>query len=31
MEDERIVQLFFDRDESALSEVENKYGAYCRR
>ena len=29
MEDERIVELFWARDEGALAEVEAKYGRYC--
>ena len=29
MEDERIVKLYLDRDESAISESEAKYGIYC--
>ena len=28
MEDERIIALYFDRDESAISETKTKYGAY---
>lgn len=30
MEDERIVGLFWQRDERALTETETKYGSYCR-
>lgn len=30
MEDKRIVELFFARDESALGETEKKYGGLCR-
>ena len=30
MEDSRIVELFRERDEAAVSEAESKYGAYCR-
>lgn len=30
MEDERIVELFWQRDERALAETESKYGSYCR-
>lgn len=30
MEDERIIELFNARDESAIVESELKYGAYCR-
>lgn len=29
MEDERIVALYFSRDEKAISETEKKYGKYC--
>ena len=29
MEDEQIVQLYWDRSESAIVETERKYGAYC--
>ena len=28
MEDEKIVALYFDRDESAIAETKTKYGAY---
>ncbi len=31
MEDEKIVQLFWDRDEKAIDESSEKYGAYCFR
>ena len=30
MDDNRIIKLYFMRDENALKETENKYGAYCR-
>ena len=30
MEDNRIVELFWQRDEQALAETETKYGSYCR-
>ena len=30
MEDERIVDLYWARDERALAETESKYGGYCR-
>ena len=30
MDDSEIVRLFFERDETALSEVSKKYGKYCR-
>ena len=29
MDDARIVELFWQRDESALTETETKYGRYC--
>ena len=29
MEDERIILLYWDRDEAAISESSMKYGAYC--
>ena len=29
MEDEKIIELFWQRDETALTEVENKYANYC--
>lgn len=29
MNDENIVKLYFSRDEDAISESSNKYGAYC--
>ncbi len=29
MEDTRIVELFFSRDEHAIAETEKKYGQYC--
>ena len=29
MEDERIVELFWQRDEDAVTQTERKYGAYC--
>lgn len=29
MEDVKIVQLYWDRNESAISETANKYGNYC--
>lgn len=29
MEDERIVALYWQRDEAAISESKTKYGAYC--
>lgn len=31
MEDGRIIELFFERNETALKEVSKKYGAYCSR
>ena len=30
MEDKEIVKLFFARDETALIQLGNKYGSYCR-
>ena len=29
MEDERIVMLYWQRDESAIRETKMKYGKYC--
>ena len=29
MEDSRIVELYWDRDETAISESSAKYGGYC--
>lgn len=29
MESNKIIQLFFDRDEAAIAAVSEKYGAYC--
>lgn len=29
MEDEKIVMLYWERDENAIRESENKYGKYC--
>ena len=29
MNDARIVQLYFDRDEQAISVTAEKYGKYC--
>ncbi|MBQ9268730.1 MAG: RNA polymerase sigma factor [Oscillospiraceae bacterium] len=29
MEDEKIIALFFDRDEQAIFETREKYGPYC--
>lgn len=29
MEDVKIIQLYWDRDESAISETAMKYGSYC--
>ncbi|MBR6796039.1 MAG: sigma-70 family RNA polymerase sigma factor [Clostridia bacterium] len=31
MEDNRIIDLFFERSEQALSELSNKYGSLCHR
>ena len=30
MEDKEIVQLYWDRDERAISESDGKYGPLCR-
>ena len=30
LEDNRIIELFFERSEAAISETEKKYGQYCR-
>ena len=29
MKDEKIIELFFARDEEAIKETEKKYGALC--
>lgn len=29
MEDKQIIELFFERSESAISEVQKKYSSYC--
>lgn len=29
MEDEKIIQLFWDRDQAAIAESDRKYGNYC--
>lgn len=31
MKDEKLIQLYFDRDESAVRETEEKYGKLCRK
>ena len=31
MEDNQIIELYFSRDESALTETANKYGTFCLR
>lgn len=31
MTDQRIIELYFDRDEAAIQETEIKYGRYCRK
>ena len=31
MEDAKIVQLYFDREETAISETQNKYGKYLMK
>lgn len=30
MEDERIIDLYWERSEAAISETSKKYGPYCR-
>ncbi len=30
MEDEKIVELYWQRDENAIRQTEQKYGGYCR-
>lgn len=30
MEDNHIIALFFERDQAAITETQQKYGAYCR-
>lgn len=30
MEDKRILELYFARNESAIAETDRKYGSYCR-
>ena len=30
MEDEKIVAMYWDRDEQAIAESKKKYGSYCR-
>ena len=30
MEDEKIIDLYWERSERAIAETERKYGAYCR-
>ena len=31
MEDRKIIELYLSRDERAIAETRNKYGAYCHR
>lgn len=31
MEDQKIITLFWDRDEGALAAVQEKYGSYCHQ
>jgi len=31
LQDEDILALYFERNETAVAETENKYGAYCRQ
>ena len=30
MEDDRIIALYWERKEEAISETDRKYGSYCR-
>lgn len=30
MEDTKIIELYFDRDETAITETDKKYGPYCK-
>ena len=30
MEDSKIIDLYFERNEAAITETDQKYGAYCR-
>ena len=30
MEDKKIIELYFARNEQAIAETDRKYGAYCR-
>lgn len=30
LEDDRIIELYFQRDETAISVTQERYGAYCR-
>ena len=30
MEDQKIIALYHNRDESAITETDRKYGVYCR-
>ena len=29
MEDDRIIELYWQRNEAAIAETQNKYGHYC--
>ena len=31
MEDDQIIELYWNRDENAITETGRKYGAYCRK
>jgi len=31
LEDNQIIQLYWDRDSAAITETERKYGAYCKK
>ena len=30
MDDAKIIDLYFNRDETAITETDRKYGTYCR-
>ena len=30
MDDSKIIDLYWQRDEKAIEETDSKYGAYCR-
>ena len=31
LEDAQIIQLYWDRDQEAISETDRKYGRYCAK